>query len=286
MTFVKDARSPTGVFTSGSLFVPLLQYMEQQPLFDAVNFDVNIFTAANSTVHATGVSTLWCPSDPKSMPARTLPDGAFLTPGPYVMNYTSYAGNSGTWLLWFQQDPVPQSRMNGLFYIQSAVTLASITDGTSHTLAFGERAHGLLDDESALWWHWWTSSNYGDTMFCTLFPMNPFRKVSSRFGSSGDGRNAAYISGSSSLHPGGGNFAFMDGSVRFLKETIQTWPYDPITGMPTGVTFDPAGPYAVAPGTRIRRLPEALHPERRGGRRRRQLLIVWWAESRPCTARR
>src|SRR6188508_669090 len=53
MTFVKDARSPTGVFTSHSLFVPLMQYMEQQPLFDAANFDVNIFTAANATVHAT-----------------------------------------------------------------------------------------------------------------------------------------------------------------------------------------------------------------------------------------
>jgi hypothetical protein len=42
----------------------------------------------------------------------------------------------------------------------------------------------------------------------------------------------------------------MDGSVRFLKETIQIWPggYDQKTGLPIGVTFDPSGPYKVAPG--------------------------------------
>jgi hypothetical protein len=35
----------------------------------------------------------------------------------------------------------------------------------------------MLDADSALWWNWWTSGSFGDTLFCTLFPMNPFRKM-------------------------------------------------------------------------------------------------------------
>ena len=34
------------------------------------------------------------------------------------------------------------------------------------------------------------------------------------------------LGGYASLHPGGCNFAFADGSVRFLKETIDTAPFD------------------------------------------------------------
>src|SRR5262249_40007365 len=111
-----------------------------------------------------------------------------------------------------------------------------------------ERAHTLLDEDSALWWHWWTSGNYGDTLFCTLWPMNPHRRTKEL--GAGDARTSAYISGVSSLHPGGCNFAFADGSVRFLQATIQSWPkgYDQKTGLPFGVTFDPDGPYKVAPG--------------------------------------
>jgi prepilin-type processing-associated H-X9-DG protein len=39
--------------------------------------------------------------------------------------------------------------------------------------------------------------------------------------------------GACSFHPGGANFAFCDGSIKFIKETIASWaPYDPTTGDP------------------------------------------------------
>ena len=253
MPFQVDANNPGQLcpgecFTSGSLFLSLLTYMEQQPLFNATNFSVNMYNAHNSTVSATGVGGLWCPSDPKAAAPQTLPDGWMLDPGATTMKYTSYAGNTGTWMLWYQQDYPPQRSMNGLFHIRSAVTLASITDGLSNTIAFGERAHTMLDDATALDWNWWTSGNYGDTLFCTMYPMNPFRKVDGLAAdwyadSTGDERQAPFIISASSMHPGGANFAFMDGSVRFLKDTIDTWTQNPKTGAPAGLTFDPAGPY-------------------------------------------
>jgi prepilin-type N-terminal cleavage/methylation domain-containing protein/prepilin-type processing-associated H-X9-DG protein len=237
------------VWTSHSVFVSILPFLEQQPLYNATNFSVSMWNVHNFTISAVGLTGLWCPSDFNVHQPRTVPGDLMLDPVATTVYYTSYAGNSGIWQLWYQQDFPPQRFMNGLFHERSAVTFAEITDGTSNTLAFGERAHSLLDDYSAKLWHWWTSGNYGDTLFCTLWPMNPFRRTSQMAGANDDSRLSAYISGASSMHTGGCNFAFADGSVRFLKDAIQTWPYDLATGLPRGVTFDPNGPYKLAPGT-------------------------------------
>ena len=46
-----------------STFVSMLGQFDQQPLYNAMNFSRSIYSAANSTVYATGLTSLWCPSD-------------------------------------------------------------------------------------------------------------------------------------------------------------------------------------------------------------------------------
>ena len=53
----------------------------------------------------------------------------------------------------------------------------------------------------------------------------------------------------SSFHPDGANFSFVDGSVRFLKDTISTWPYNAAQGTPSNLTADANGVLRIAPNT-------------------------------------
>ncbi len=226
------------------MFLGLLPYMEQRPLHDAMNFHVNLFTLINATVSAAGIAALWCPSDSGTSDPQLVPDGAFYDPGPFTMYYTSYAGNFGTWHM--EWSPQYNDRLKGLFNCDGAIRLASVTDGTSNTIAFGEHARATLSPDDQLWTHWWASGNASDTLFTTLYPMNPQRSMAAL-----DDFEHAYWQATSSQHPGGVNFVFLDGSVRFLKETIDRWKIDSATGLPPGISFDSTGLVQVARGTRF-----------------------------------
>jgi prepilin-type processing-associated H-X9-DG protein len=129
--------------------------------------------------------------------------------------------------------------MNGVFYAFSVTRLASITDGTSDTFMFGEHTRAIENSTYQVCWQWWTSGTYGDTIFTAYWPINPTKKVP--YGCQGVSSDPA-VEAASSMHPGGANFAFMDGSVKFIKETISCWPINPAntvggyTCVPRGLT--------------------------------------------------
>jgi prepilin-type N-terminal cleavage/methylation domain-containing protein/prepilin-type processing-associated H-X9-DG protein len=267
----------TGCWTSGSCLVPLLQYADQVPLFNATNFMVNMYNEPNTTISGAGIAILWCPSDPRITDFYTYPAGTVGTlPGtPLPMHYTSYGANAGEFFIFDQTNAVVQAncmatadaapgeqQMNGIVYYLSHVSLAAITDGTSNTLAFGERAHGKFPPADINCWNWWTSGNYGDTMFCTLFGINtwhqpPFNYNGAMAGLYNNGTGQCvtitgpdeYVSSLGSFHPGGANVAFCDGSARFIKDSISSWRINPSTlgsadppgCLPMGVTRGSGG---------------------------------------------
>ena len=200
---------------SAGHFVALLPQLEQQPLFNAVNFDISIWNAPNTTISASGVALLWCPGDPESQHSRILPHPSIGDMTGQLMNYTSYAGN---FFLFIQHNGAQDSPV-------SPVRFADVTDGLSQTILFGERSHTALVQSgypTAISWQWWTSGQGLDTRLGNRFPPNAYRM----YPEASEFRVQALRGGASSLHPGGANFAFADGSVRFLKETIGSWRID------------------------------------------------------------
>ena len=113
--------------------------------------------------------------------------------------------------------------LRGMFDVSTGqtVTLASVTDGTSNTIAAGEGLPAQRADNNV--WDWNSGANG------TTVPMNYFSPISctiAGWGSTNWQSRCAYTNtGFKSHHPGGCNFAFVDGSVHFLKQTINMFTY-------------------------------------------------------------
>jgi prepilin-type N-terminal cleavage/methylation domain-containing protein/prepilin-type processing-associated H-X9-DG protein len=227
-----------GLWTSFGPMLPLAQYTEQNALFNAMNFNLNMYDVQNTTINAVGLSILWCPSDPGvDTPNTYSPSYVIQAPAGSsgVMRYSSYAGCAGAWLN-SQFGTIVRANMNGVFYAYSVTKISSITDGTSNTIMFGEHTRAIENTTDQTCWHWWTSGNYGDTICTAFFPINPQKKLPySCADQTGPSNTVVAVS---SLHPGGANVSFCDGSVRFVKDTIQTWPNSTTTpGTPPGMVL-------------------------------------------------
>ncbi|WP_337174998.1 DUF1559 domain-containing protein [Paludisphaera sp.] len=247
--------NPCDGFHEQSFLISILPYIEQGPLYDSYNFMIHYTDfGMNRTVHSTGVSTIWCPSDGAAAVSDTRSLG-------YPIYYTNYRGCAGTafYVGRYSQpgcDTVYGQRLakaDGILYQHSSVPIAGITDGTSNTMIVGELAYGKLPPNDRWDWVWWFSGNNADTLANTLYPINPQRKLNEGYVNTGQlGINVAIMFHSfSSFHPGGMNATFADGSVRFLKDSINTMPFDAATGLPIGMAPDANGILQVLPGNQF-----------------------------------
>jgi prepilin-type N-terminal cleavage/methylation domain-containing protein/prepilin-type processing-associated H-X9-DG protein len=230
---------------TNSCFVSLLPFFEGSAVYSAYNTNLDHADPGNTTVAGAGQSVLWCPSDGVVSQSQVITDnfGPFLVPN-VRMQYTSYHGVTGTWYTYaWPVPPFPATfdyvgavgTANGMIGYYSSVRLAAVTDGTSQTMLFGETAHALLGAADRPNWHQWNEGYPGQTLINTFYPPNPQRTLRNFDGLLGSG--TVFLSSASSMHPGGVNFGFTDGSVRFVKETISTWARDATTGAPLGVSL-------------------------------------------------
>ena len=109
-----------------SIHAQMLGYMEQSPIYNAINFSYppvasTLGGAAANTVLLMRINSFLCPSDPYSGPSWT----------------NNYVGSMGTSIGY-----ITQTQSSGLFAETVCHNIAAITDGTSNSVAFSERLVG------------------------------------------------------------------------------------------------------------------------------------------------
>jgi prepilin-type processing-associated H-X9-DG protein len=225
----------------------MLPYIEGNSQFNAYNFSRVFVSVSNITVEGTQVSAFVCPSD---LPFTQEPP-QFV---PYVHN--SYATNRGRneniGVNWANTAPPDQTAPyyqncngdpgDGMFGWQCAFPFSNITDGTSNTFLLGEV--GRFIDEPA------SPFSIGNVTveFSDDYSGNGGIPTSGAFvvpklNSPPDKTGAVWSAclgsvsfppdwinitacqnlgqyGFRSRHPGGANFAMADGSVKFVKNSI------------------------------------------------------------------
>src|SRR5262249_252755 len=177
------------------------------------------------------IKLLICPSDP--LPADVVENSAARTPpwswGFYGMS--SYGGNAGTRSTPFCDPPAfPGISRDGIFWIDSSLGIKDITPRSTTTFLFGERYHrdpeydlrqpvvlpGIAPIAQVGKWGW--VAGPGVMPQVTLHTAAPINYVMPSGGDALALNNRLAAFGSGHVH--GANFAFADGHVRFVSDSI------------------------------------------------------------------
>jgi prepilin-type N-terminal cleavage/methylation domain-containing protein/prepilin-type processing-associated H-X9-DG protein len=211
---------------SWSWLVRILPYIEQGGLYSRLGqdsfgptpavADVPTFNSL-AAIQAVVIKSYVCPSDPGSNKLSTNRANGSTASGTGPTNYKGVAGSNWGWGS-FQNTGYTGNNNgidagNGMIYRADntrALQLSRISDGTSNTFMVGE---DLIDINVHCGW---VRSNYA-TGTCAIPLNNGLVTGQPGFNNPNDWGNLYSFR---SRHTGGGNFAFADGSVKFITEAI------------------------------------------------------------------
>jgi prepilin-type processing-associated H-X9-DG protein/prepilin-type N-terminal cleavage/methylation domain-containing protein len=203
---IGDRQSGTG-WSWGSMLLP---YLEQGPLHGQIDFKLNLddrsrFTSRpnNAQLVLHELSGFRCPSDSDVstveihyLTAISADNGIRRI----TMATSNYMGVKGI--------GVEGYRNTGIFFANSRISFNDLLDGTSSTMAVGEYVSMRRPLPST--WAGTPTDNWTRCLATTRLPPNRDLRIS----------NSIECCAFSSRHPGGLNFVFCDGNVRFISETI------------------------------------------------------------------
>lgn len=211
--------------------VRVLPQLEQQRTWKHVDFQVGVYDAKNLPVRRLRMDVLHCPSTVSK---------------DFASDYAAVHHD--------REAPIDVTN-NGVFFLNSRIRHEQVADGLSNTLFLGEKG----SDDSDLGWMSGTRATLRNTAWGPAgTPLNPpvfprnaeglpvlneavERQLASAGGSAATSKpnpRLLFVGGFGGPHSGGAIYAFGDGSIRFLPETIDPPTYRRLGNRADGELLD------------------------------------------------